>query len=52
MFILEYKCKEDYHCNGHGECREGTCLCDSGWTKKRDCSGTSVIRFKNMVPSL
>ena len=37
----EFECKKDAHCNGHGDCKDGFCDCEDGWTTK-DCSGMYV----------
>ena len=39
LIFAEFNCNDNAQCNGHGDCNDGQCDCDSDWSSKVDCSG-------------
>ena len=59
LFLSEYECDEsdERYCSGHGECVDGSCLCDPGWSGNwttmqdivQNCSGDSNLHYYSVV---
>ena len=48
LIIAEFICNDNAQCNGHGDCNDGQCDCDSDWSSQVDCSGNISSPFFNM----
>ena len=39
LIFAEFICNDNAQCNGHGDCNDEQCDCDSDWSSQVDCSG-------------
>ena len=56
LIIAEFICNDNAQCNGHGDCDDGQCNCESEWNVKPDCSGNihcnTVILCDTLIPKI
>ena len=48
LIFAEFICNDNAQCNGHGDCNDGQCDCDSDWSSHVDCSGNISSPSFNM----
>ena len=48
LIFAEFVCNNNAQCNGHGECKDEQCDCDSDWSSQVDCSGNITSPSFNM----
>ena len=41
LIFAEFICNDNAQCNGHGDCNDEQCDCDSDWSSQVDCSGST-----------
>ena len=47
LIFAEFICNDNAQCNGHGDCDDGQCNCESDWNVKPDCSGN--IHYNTVI---
>ena len=48
LTFAEFICYDNAQCNGHGDCNDEQCDCDSDWSSQVDCSGNISSQSFNM----
>ena len=48
LIFAEFICNNNAQCNGHGDCNDEQCDCDSDWSSQVDCSGNISSPSFNM----
>ena len=48
LIFAEFFCNNNAQCNGHGDCNDEQCDCDSDWSSQVDCSGNISSQSFNM----
>ena len=51
LIFAEFICNDNAQCNGHGDCNDEQCDCDSDWSSQVDCSGNISSPSFNMYVS-